>query len=358
MAKKKSRKRGWTGAPAPRPATGTRPAGSTNPSGAATTAAPPAEPSDAPAPVASGTPSGTSTAAAGNSGNAKPNGSVTTTTPAGANRLARKEEARRQREILRRKDARRRAFRRYGTIAAIAVVVICVIALLIVSNKPKSSAHPDPASLPGISTAPAPWPPETAQLQARIDKMGLPPLGTEATDYHIHQNLQVYVHGAPEPVPNGIGNISAAQLAEIHTHTGNGTIHVEAGAQRHYTLGDVFDVWGVLFTKDQLGAYKNNGDNKIRVYVDGKQVTTDPTLIPLKDQEVIVVTYGTAAEVPTTIPSVFCYESTPLPKGQACPPTPGSVTGPSGASGPAGLSGPTGATGGSGPTGASGPSAT
>src|SRR4051812_23814806 len=246
MAKKKSRKRGWSGAPAPRPPGSTRPggtrpaAGGTTPAAAAGGTAPTAVDGETAPSSGTTTSPGTATTAAA-PGKPAPTGSAATTTQAASNRAARKEEARRQREALRRKEARRKAMRRWGLIAGVVVVAGGVIALLILNNQPKSSNHKDPSSLPGISTAPAPWPPETAELQARIDKMGLPPLGAEALAYHIHQILQVYVHGAPEPVPNGIGALSATQLAEIHTHTGNGTIHVEAGAQRKYTLGDVFD---------------------------------------------------------------------------------------------------------------------
>jgi hypothetical protein len=320
MAKKKSRKRGWSGAPAARPGGTTRPPGSaTRPAGTATAPADSPELDDGPALGA------TKTAPVAP---AKQVPAAPATSQSTSNRVARKEEARRQREIIRRKEARRRAFRRYGTIAGIAVVVIGLVVVLVVSNGAKGSKHPDPRSLPGINSDDAPWPPEVAHLSDRIAKMGLPPLGVEQVDYHIHQNLQVYVHGVLEPVPNGIGAISANELAEIHTHTNSGTIHVEAGATRHYTLGDVFDVWGVLFTPNQLGSYTNDAGDKIRAYVDGKQVTTDPTLIPLRDQEVIVVTYGTASEVPSPVPSVFCYDQTPLPKGQVCPPTAGGATTP------------------------------
>jgi hypothetical protein len=350
MAKRKSRKRGWSGAPTARPAGGTRPAGaatSASDAGAAPGAGAPVAPATSPQRSSNATAanqkdaadSGSAPKSASSGSPAKPTGSVATAAPSASNRAARKEEARRQRELLRRKEARRRAARRWGVIAGAVVVVAGVAVLLVASNKPKSSSHPNPAALPGISTAQAPWPPENAQLSARIEKIGLPPLGVEATDYHIHQNLQVYVHGAPEPVPNGIGNISGTQLAEIHTHTGSGTIHVEAGAQRHYTLGDVFDVWGVLFTKDQLGAYKNKGDDKIRVYVNGKQVTTDPTLIPLKDQEVIIVTYGTPDEVPNPVPSVYHYDRAPTVPGQPAPSGPSGLSGLSGASGVSGAPG-------------------
>jgi hypothetical protein len=248
---------------------------------------------------------------------AAPRPAPTTASPsqAASNRAARKEEARRQRELIRKREARRRAMRRYGTIAGIVVAVGAVVALLVVTNGSKGSDNPDPASLPGINTGAAPWPAETANLQARIDKMGLPPLGAEALAYHIHQNLQVYIDGKLEAVPTGLGALSSSSLAEIHTHDSSGTIHVEAGATRNYNLQDVFDVWGVLFTKDQIGEYKVDANNKIRIYVDGQLFGSDPTKIPLKDHEVIVVTYGTSDEIPSPIPSVFHYGAAPTVPG-------------------------------------------
>jgi hypothetical protein len=109
---------------------------------------------------------------------------------------------------------------------------------------------------------------------------------------------------------------------------------VEAGATRNYNLQDVFDVWGVLFTKDQIGEYKTDANNKIRIYVDGQLFGSDPSKIPLKDQEVIVVTYGTAAQVPSPIPSVFHYAAPPTAPGAgsttappaSAPPTSGAAT--------------------------------
>jgi hypothetical protein len=232
-----------------------------------------------------------------------------------SNRVARKEEARRQRELIRKREARRHAMRRYGTIAAIVVAVGAVVALVVITNGSKGSKGVDPAKLAGINTGPAPWPAETANLPTRLNTMGLPPLGAEALAYHIHQNLQVYIDGHLEPVPTGLGAISSSSLAEIHTHDSSGTIHVEAGATRNYNLQDVFDVWGVLFTKDQIGEYKVDENNKIRIYVDGQQFGSDPTKISLKDQEVIVVTYGTASEIPSPIPSVFHYGAAPTAPG-------------------------------------------
>jgi hypothetical protein len=230
--------------------------------------------------------------------------------PAASNRQARKEEARRQREILRRRAARRRALRRSGFVAVVILAAVVVVGGLILAGGgggPEPVARPE--ELPGIQTDKLPaagtWPPELTQINERIDAMGLPALGAEVTNFHIHQKLDLFIEGEPVPVPNGIGILSATQLAEIHTHSGDGIIHVEGAASRHYTLGQVFDVWGVRFTGSCLGGYCEQGDESVRVFVNGEAVRGDPRRLELQDRQVIVVTYGTEEQLPDPIPSNF-----------------------------------------------------
>jgi hypothetical protein len=324
VAKKRNRKRGWSGAPATRPAGATRPGGSTRPAGGTTATRPgPASEDDGDvAAAAPETPAASSTARPARTQTAAPSQQTL------SNRAARKEEARKQRELIRRREARRRTMRRWGIIAGVVVAVGAVATLIVLnSGGGKDLNGVNPRDLPGIITDPAPWPPQNDTLADRLDAMGLPPLGGEAQAYHIHQNLVVYIDGVAQQVPYGIGLITSSSLAEIHTHSNSGTIHVEAGANRHFTLQTVFDIWGVLFTKDQLGSYKNTADKKIRIFVDGKQVSGDPAKVPLADQVVIVVTYGTAAEVPSPMPSNYLYEKPPT-TGPATPGTTGATSAP------------------------------
>ncbi len=325
MAKKKSKKRGWSGGPPARPSGASRPltaGGGSRPAAAG------------PAPVTGGvtTEDETTPAPAPTRPAAKPAAARPAPQPT-SNRTVRKEEARRQREILRRKAARQRRIRRYGIIGGIVVAAGAAATLILFAGSSGGGLKEvDPRTLPGITQDSAPWPPETANLAARIAKMGLPPLGGEAQAYHIHQNLAVYVNGTQEPVPTGLGLISSNSLAEIHTHDASGTIHVEAGATRHFTLGTVFDVWGVLFTTDQIGSYKSHGTTRIRVFSNGKLVRGNPTRLPLRDHQVIVVTYGTPAQVPNPIPSVFHLSAPPtVPKAK---PTASASAQPSGSATP------------------------
>jgi hypothetical protein len=174
--------------------------------------------------------------------------------------------------------------------------------------------------LPGLQTRPAPWPSETEHLAQRMALIGMPPLGAEVVTVHIHQNLAVVVHGQDVPVPL-IGQTRRG-LAEIHTHAEFGTIHVESAAVRHYTLGDVFDVWGVRFTWGSsqaqrcLGSYCDGLEGQIKVFVDGQPFLDDPTQLELANEQVIVVTYGIPDELPDPMPSRFRYER-PIFRGAA-----------------------------------------
>jgi hypothetical protein len=223
--------------------------------------------------------------------------------PLRPNRQARKEEARRQGELLRRKAARRRLWGRALGIAGAVVVVAGVVLGVVLFGGGGTTQIPQ--DLRGIQKDTEPWPPELTHLQQRLRQVGIGFLGQEQLAYHIHQHLDVYVNGSQVPVPANIGIISGTGLAFIHTHDPSGVIHVESPTVHKYTLGDFFDVWGVLFTKDCLGAYCNQGDDQVRVFANGKRVAGNPRDVVLKNYEEIVVTYGTAQQLPKPIPKSY-----------------------------------------------------
>jgi hypothetical protein len=166
----------------------------------------------------------------------------------------------------------------------------------------------------GLNTGPAPWPPEQRFLPQRLRAIGLPPLGPEVTRIHFHVNLVVDVLGRNVVVPFGVGiDFRKGLLAEIHTHADRGTIHIEAAKAKRFTLGMVFDVWGVRFSADCIGGYCDDGTNTIRVFLDGRPYTKNPADLLLANDQVIVVAYGTAQQVPNPMPARFVYEGTPKP---------------------------------------------
>src|SRR5262245_23209395 len=126
---------------------------------------------------------------------------------AGSNRKERKEEARRQREALLRKRARRRAVR-IGTIAGVAVLVLALIVGIVFVNNGKTKAVVPQSKFPGLitTTDTRQWnTPNTQDLAQRLNDMNMPPLGPEVVTSHIHQHLQIFVDGKQVPIPAYIG---------------------------------------------------------------------------------------------------------------------------------------------------------
>jgi hypothetical protein len=172
---------------------------------------------------------------------------------------------------------------------------------------PASSLAPR-SGLPGLQEGKPPWDAGLGSLRVRLVELGLPVLSAEVTDIHFHLHLDVIVDGKPVPVPDDVGrNQAAGYITVIHTHDGSGVIHIESPSGHTYTLGQLFDVWGVRFTATCLGGDCNRGDRLVRVYADGTLLRRDPRLLILGRHQEVVVTYGTAAQVPKPVPSRYGF---------------------------------------------------
>lgn len=127
-------------------------------------------------------------------------------------------------------------------------------------------------------------------------------MDTMSSSLHIHPHIAIYVDGKQVEVPTDIGIDPAQasmQMAGLHTHDSNGTIHDEGMPGSR--LGQFFAVWGVPFSSRQLGAYKAQGSKAVRMWVDGKPSKAFGNL-HLEDRQQIVVAFGTPAQVPTGVP--------------------------------------------------------
>jgi hypothetical protein len=230
------------------------------------------------------------------------NGTRTATTTqerARSTKAEHKELARRQREQMRKRAARRRFFRLYFMLLAMTGVVLLGVFFVM---RPKTQTGP----LPGIIEDRAPWPANTAQVGDRLSRLGLPAAGGAL---HIHANLQIFVAGIQEPVPADIGLASGVE-SPLHTHDASGVIHIEsADPSFRPTLGEFFDVWGVRMSSTCLGGYCDAGDRQLRAYVNGEEVTGDPRSIRLQDHDVVVVTFGASTEQPKPIPSTYDWST-------------------------------------------------
>ena len=89
----------------------------------------------------------------------------------------------------------------------------------------------------------------------------------ESVIFHIHPRLEIFIDGQQATIPANVGidpNLwknrtlerygmpmpemkEMPYMSPIHTHDTSGTLHLESTANRIYTLGDFFDIWGVRF---------------------------------------------------------------------------------------------------------------
>ncbi len=150
-----------------------------------------------------------------------------------------------------------------------------------------------PAALPGIQTTAAPWIRELVHLEERLHAIGLPALKSEGQALHTHQHLRITIRGRPTMVPARIGiNEFAGFISPVHTHDTTGVVHIESPTTQPYTLGQFFDVWGVLLTAHCIGGYCDGGADSLRVLSNGVRVRGDPRRLELTEKQDIVVTYG------------------------------------------------------------------
>jgi hypothetical protein len=154
----------------------------------------------------------------------------------------------------------------------------------------------------------APWPVEVAHLAERLAADNMEQQTMEGQVLHIHQHLDIFVHGDAVPVPANIGiNQAQGWLSAVHGHDDTGIIHVESPFKATFTLGEFFDIWGVRFTKECIGGYCADSANTLQVYVNGALYEGDPRTLALDAHQEIAVIYGTPEEAPATIPASYDF---------------------------------------------------
>jgi hypothetical protein len=186
-------------------------------------------------------------------------------------------------------------------------VVAAIVAIIIIFTGGGSSASgpgvPDNSSLVGLQKGPAPWNPGLDTLPDRLDALGLHQLTTEGQVIHIHQHVDIFVNGKPEPVPANIGIYDGQFLTELHTHDASGILHVESPTKREFDLGEFFGVWGVQLNAQCIGGYCKPL-TPWTMYVNGQAYTGDPGALVLKAHQEIAFVIGTP---PKTIPSRYKF---------------------------------------------------
>jgi hypothetical protein len=142
---------------------------------------------------------------------------------------------------------------------------------------------PDDTSLP-------PWP-APGDVPARVAAAGLD-LGPMGTAEHYHPMLTITIDGQQVPVAPNIGvDPNTGAMSAVHTHEGDGTIHIEADTVgEKFTLGQLFTQWGVALTETQIGGVKAKAGEKVTVTSNGTPVPGNPADLQLEPDQQIELT--------------------------------------------------------------------
>jgi hypothetical protein len=202
---------------------------------------------------------------------------------------------------------RRRRLQIGGGAGLLAVIVAVVIALVASSGGSSSNGSSGTTAsatqsgqtvgdTSGLQTTPAPWQPEYSFLAQRLAAFNFPQQSD--VGFHIHAELFVYVDGKQVTVPGNIGiDPQGRFISPIHTHDTTGIVHEESTNPYPFTLGEFMNIWGVYFTKSQLGAYKAGNGNVLQLWVNGKQ-DTNPLNHVMKAHDVMILGYGKPGSFP------------------------------------------------------------
>ena len=146
-----------------------------------------------------------------------------------------------------------------------------------------NDVEPDDTSLP-------PWP-APADAPARVAAAGLD-LGPMGTAEHYHPTLAITIEGQQIPVPPNIGvDPNTGAMSAVHTHEGDGTIHIEADTVgEKFTLGQLFTQWGVALTPTRIGGIAAEAGEKVNVTSNGTPVTGNPADLQLEPDQQIELT--------------------------------------------------------------------
>lgn len=181
-------------------------------------------------------------------------------------------------------------------------VALALTAVIGLSGCANDTDRIDPRSDPAISapssdgtpaaddTSMPPWP-APADVSTRVAAAGLD-LGPMGTAEHYHPQLRIIIDGADVPVPPNIGvDPSTGAMSALHTHEGDGTLHIEADSVGEaFTLGQFFTQWGVVLTGQQIGGARAEPGDQVLLTSSGAKVTGDPADLRLEPDQQIVLT--------------------------------------------------------------------
>lgn len=202
-----------------------------------------------------------------------------------------------------------------GVVGAIAIALTVMFS---VSNEPQNESglatrpsqvavRNSPEGLPGLLSTPAPWPSNASQATERLAVIGLPQL-KEAGNIKTRGFLELIIEGKPVAIPAGIGQpADSSFVPPITTKDSSGVFTSTAPTETKYYLGQLFDLWGVRLDSNCIGGYCTDGTKRLQIFADGTEVITDPRKLELRDQQVIVATYGTTNQLPAHIRRSYIF---------------------------------------------------
>lgn len=159
--------------------------------------------------------------------------------------------------------------------------------------EPTAIAHSTEGAPELDTTSAPPWSAPTDDVGARVADAGLS-LGPMGTAEHYHPRLRILIDGTEVPVAPNIGvDPTTGAMSAVHTHEGDGIIHIEADAAgEEFTLGQLFIEWGVKLTPTQVGGVKAQQGQELMLTSNGEPVSGDPMDLRLEPEQQIVLELG------------------------------------------------------------------
>ena len=177
--------------------------------------------------------------------------------------------------------------------AVVGAVVLSTVAGCGSGTSDASVSGVQPSTVPTLDdTSMPPWPAPT-DVPALVAEAGLD-LGPMGTAEHYHPRLRIIVDGEAVPVPPNIGvDPTTGAMSALHTHEGDGTIHIEADTRGEvFTLGQLFTQWGVRLTESQIGGVQPDKGQELTLSSNGQIVDGNPNQLQLEPEQQIVLTVG------------------------------------------------------------------
>lgn len=158
-----------------------------------------------------------------------------------------------------------------------------------VATAPRS---PSPQIAKTGSLGEPPWPAPT-DVPSRVAAAGLD-LGPMGMAEHYHPRLRIFIRGTEVGVAPNIGvDPTTGAMSAVHTHEGDGTIHIEAATQGEvFTLGQLFTQWGVPLSSTQIGSVRAYAGEKVTATSNGVPVKGDLKRLRMRPEQQIEMRLG------------------------------------------------------------------